>query len=243
MNAISESPVKSPTAVGKMRKILVWDAPTRLFHWLLAFSFAGAYLTAESESWRMVHVTLGYTMACLIGFRLLWGVVGSRHARFSSFVRGPRAIARYLGALLRRTPEHHIGHNPAGAIAIVGLLTLGSALCASGWVIYNDLAGGWVEELHEAMANIMLGIVGIHIAGVLLASWLHRDNLVGAMVTGRKAGKPEDGIRSAWHGVAVLLLAAVLAFWWMQWHSAPSPVAPAERSFSAKVAGPDQDEH
>lgn len=243
MNAISESPVKSPTSVGKTGKILVWDSPTRLFHWLLAFSFGGAYLTAESESWRMVHVTLGYTMACLIGFRVIWGVIGSRYARFSSFVRGPGAVVRYLGALLRGDPQHHLGHNPAGAIAIIGLLTLGAALCASGWLNYQDMAGSWVEEMHEATANIMLAIVGMHVAGVVLASWLHRENLVGAMFTGRKAGKPEDGIRRAWRSVAALLLVAVLAIWWMQWHSAPSVAAPAERSYTAEVATHDRDEH
>lgn len=242
MNAISESHVKSPTPTRDMRKILVWDAPTRLFHWLLALSFGGAYLTAESESWRMVHVTLGYTMASLIGFRLIWGLIGSRYARFSSFVRGPRTVARYLSALLRGNPEHYTGHNPAGAIAIVALLTLGLAVCASGWVIYHDVAGGWTEELHEATANLMLAIVGIHIAGVLLASWLHRESLVGAMFTGRKSGQPEDGIGSARRSVAVLLLVAVLAIWWIQWQSVPASGGLAERPVSSKAADHDRDD-
>jgi len=103
-------------------KILVWDAPVRVFHWLMVLSFAGAYLTAESERWRLVHVSLGYTMGGLVAFRILWGLLGTRHARFASFVRGPAAVMRYGRALLNGTPEHHVGHNPAGAVAIVLLL-------------------------------------------------------------------------------------------------------------------------
>ncbi len=89
------------------RTVKVWDIPVRLFHWSFAACFAGAWLTAESERFRDVHVALGYTMAGLIAFRLLWGLVGTRHARFASFVRGPAAVARYLRSLLAGRPEHH----------------------------------------------------------------------------------------------------------------------------------------
>ena len=105
MNTTSESraeaPADVPAAVGPTRKVLVWDAPVRVFHWLMVFSFAGAYLTAESERWRLLHVSLGYTMAGLVAFRIVWGLIGTRHARFSDFVRGPVAIARYVGGMLR----------------------------------------------------------------------------------------------------------------------------------------------
>ena len=122
MNTPSASPADSaaaePRDTPSVRKVLIWDAPVRVFHWLMVLSFAGAYLTAESERWRLTHVTLGYTMAGLVAFRVLWGLVGTRHARFSSFVRGPAAIARYLRGLVGGRPEHHAGHNPAGALAI-----------------------------------------------------------------------------------------------------------------------------
>jgi cytochrome b len=212
---MSASPVKNPT------KILVWDAPVRIFHWLMVLSFAGAYLTAESESWRLVHVTLGYTMAGLVAFRLVWGLTGTRYARFAAFVRGPKAVARYLHALLRGQPEHTTGHNPAGAIAIVAMLGLTAAIGATGWAAYNDISGEWVAELHELVANAMLLVVGIHVAGVVVASWLHKENLVRAMVTGRKLGSPEDGIRSAWRILAIVMLASVVGFWYLQWQSAP----------------------
>lgn len=203
-------------------KILVWDAPVRVFHWLMVLSFAGAYLTAESERWRLVHVSLGYTLGGLVAFRVLWGLLGTRYARFASFVRGPSAVMRYLSSIVRGQPEHHIGHNPAGALAIVLLLLLSVATVASGWANYNDLGGHWLEELHEVAANFMLLVVGVHVAGVVLASWLHRENLVRSMLTGRKEGAPNQGIRWTWWPLALVLLAAVLGFWWLQWQSAPA---------------------
>lgn len=182
--------MNTPSACPADDSVLVWDVPVRVFHWLLALCFAGAYLTSESEVWRLVHVVLGYTMAGLVAFRVVWGLIGSHYARFASFMRGPAAVVRYLRSLVRGTPEHHTGHNPAGALAIVGMLGLGAAIAASGWFTYNDLGGEWVAELHEVLANGMLMLVGVHIVAVVLSSWLHRENLPRAMLTGRKAGGP-----------------------------------------------------
>ena len=237
MSTMSESPANTAEPAPATRKILVWDVPVRVFHWLMVLSFAGAYLTAESEQWRLLHVTLGYTMAGLVGFRILWGLMGSRYARFSTFVRGPKAVARYIGSLLRGQPEHNTGHNPAGALAIVALLGLTLVVTASGWLTYNELAGKWLEEAHEAAANVMLAIVGIHVAGVLVSSWLHRENLVGAMINGRKPGLPKDGIRRTWRGVAALMLVAVLGFWWLQWQSAPAGGGLAGQPVAAAKGG------
>jgi cytochrome b len=233
MNTTSESRVNSGVgtatdmpldahASAPANRILVWDAPVRIFHWLMVLCFFGAYVTSESERWRLLHVTLGYTMIGLVGFRILWGLVGSRYARFATFVRGPKAITRYFGAILRGKPEHHTGHNPAGALAIIALLGLALAVAASGWATYNELGGEWLEEAHEVVANLMMLLVGVHVLAVVLSSWLHRENLVGAMISGRKPGKPEEGIRSAWRSVAVIMLIAVLGFWWLQWQSAPA---------------------
>jgi cytochrome b len=221
MNTESASRAEK-NAAGAPTRVLVWDAPVRVFHWLMVLSFAGAYLTAESERWRLLHVTLGYTMAGLFAFRLLWGLVGTRHARFASFVRGPAAAMRYLRSLLRRQPEHHAGHNPAGALAIVALLLLAAAVTGSGAAMDFGLAGHWLEEAHEAAANIMLALVAVHVVAVIASSWLHRENLVRAMVSGRKRARPPEAIRGAWRGIAALLLAAVLGFWWLQWQDAPA---------------------
>ena len=187
MSSVLHSPAAGPARPATVK---VWDILVRLFHWSFAACFAGAWLTAESERWRDVHVFLGYAMLGLVAFRLLWGLVGPRHARFSSFVRGPAAVARYLRSLVHGRPEHHLGHNPAGAVAIVMLLALALLAGASGWAVYNDLGGDWLEESHEFLAGAMLAVVGVHLAGVAVASWLHRENLVAAMLTGRKKASP-----------------------------------------------------
>lgn len=168
------------------QRIRVWDLPTRLFHWTLAASFAVAWVTHESERLMNIHITAGYFMLGLIGFRLVWGFVGNRHARFKEFVRSPSAVARYLTSLIEGRPEHHLGHNPAGAIVIVLLLALGVGTSVSGWFALDDFGGKLFEELHESLAGVMLAVVGLHLAGVIVSSLLHRENLVKAMITGYK---------------------------------------------------------
>jgi cytochrome b len=204
------------------RNALVWDAPVRAFHWLAVLCFAGAWFTAESERWRLVHVTLGYTLAGLVVFRLVWGFVGTQHARFAEFVRGPAQVAAYLRSLLAGRPARHAGHNPAGALASVALLALTMGVTATGWAVYVDAGADWLEDVHETLAELMLVLVAVHVAGVLVSSWLHRENLVLAMITGRKPVAPSEEIRRAWHGVAALMLVAVFGFWWLQWRDAPA---------------------
>lgn len=193
-------------------RILVWDLPTRLFHWLLAGTFAGAWLTAESERWIDVHTTLGYTFAGLIAFRLVWGFIGSRYARFSSFVTGPGPVARYLGSLLAFRPQHHVGHNPAGGWAVLALLGLGLATALSGFSAYA-LHAHWLEELHEGVAGAMLALVFVHIGAVIVSSLLHRENLVGAMWHGLKRGRAAQAIRRKRWIAAGALLALVAGIW------------------------------
>ena len=108
ITSAAESAAEAKNTQLKTQRILVWDVPVRVFHWLMVLSFAGAYLTAEGERWRLLHVTLGYTMAGLVAFRILWGLMGTKYARFSTFVRGPQDVARYVDAMLRGQPEHHI---------------------------------------------------------------------------------------------------------------------------------------
>ncbi|MDD2884114.1 MAG: cytochrome b/b6 domain-containing protein [Dechloromonas sp.] len=199
-----------------MNKILVWDWPVRIGHWLLVGGFILAWLTGDGESWRLVHVLAGGSVVGVASFRLFWGFWGSRYARFADFVRGPQAARRYLLSLLKLQPEHHVGHNPAGGWAIVLLLGLGIATGLAGWCIYNDIGSDVLEELHEGLATAMLGVVFVHIAGVVSGSVLHGENLVRAMVDGKKAGLPQNAIRSA-HPLAalVLLLWVASAAWWL----------------------------
>lgn len=191
-----------------MTRILVWDWPVRIGHWLMVGSFIIAWLTSESESLRLIHAFAGGTLVGVALFRLPWGFIGSRYARFRDFVRPLPAVLDYLRSLLTRSPRHHVGHNPAGGWAIVALLGLGLLTGASGWLIYNDLGGHWVEELHEAIASTMLTVVLIHVAGVIASSLLHRENLVRAMLHGHKQGEEADAIPSARP-----IFAFILLFW------------------------------
>lgn len=225
-----------------VRRTLVWDAPVRLFHWLLVLCFALAWLTAESDRWQLLHVTAGLTVAGLVGFRLVWGLVGTRHARWRAFVRGPRAVVAEADALLQGHPPRRAGHNPLGAVAIVGLLALAALTTASGWAAHTGRAGHWMEEVHEALASGMLGLALLHVAGVAVGSWLQRENLARAMLDGRKDVPPAQGIRRAWRPVAALLLAAVLGFWWLQWQAAPQGgLVPAAQAQGVSTHGHDDD--
>ena len=202
-------------------KILVWDAPTRAFHWLTVLSFSLAYLTAESERWRLVHITLGYTLAGLVMFRIVWGIVGTRYARFSDFVRPPALVWQYLRTVLQGRPKHYTGHNPAGAVAIVGILLCASALGLSGWASFNEIAGEWVTQWHAWLGHALLVLVLVHLAGVVVGSVQHRENLARAMVSGYKTGTVYCEAVRPWRGVALLLVLSVLCFWYIQWSTAP----------------------
>jgi cytochrome b len=175
----------------------VWDPLIRIFHWSLAVFFFIAYITEDELL--TVHVYAGYAVAGLIGFRVVWGLIGTRHARFSDFVTSPAEVLRYLGRLLTGSAPHHTGHNPAGGAMILALLVslaltafFGMTLIAgdgngplagtfvAGW------SGDWIEEAHEVFANLTLFLVLLHVAGVVVSSLLEGQNLVKAMITGRK---------------------------------------------------------
>lgn len=197
-------------------RIKVWDVPVRLGHWLLAGGFLLAWLSGDSEEWRLVHVYAGGVVLAVALFRLLWGFIGSRHALFSSFVRGPAAAMMYLKCLGNGSTPHYTGHNPAGGLAIVALLALTIASSVSGWFIYQDMFGEWMVTLHELLANLMLGVVILHLAGVAVGSFAHRENLVRAMMTGRKLGAVTEGIQSSGFMAAwFLIIWTVAVSWWL----------------------------
>lgn len=197
-------------------KILVWDFPTRVFHWTLVLCFAAAWLSAESERWRLVHVTAGYTMVGLVGFRLVWGFIGTRYARFRSFVTGPVPVVAYVKSAITKSSKHYVGHNPLGAMAILFMLFLIMGLGLTGYVLYNDLTWFKAENVHEVLANIMFLVVMIHVCGVISSSWLHRENLVRAMMTGYKLGDKRDGIQGHWMTLGIFIILSSLLFWLYQ---------------------------
>jgi cytochrome b len=199
------------------QRILVWDLPTRIFHWTLVLSFTGTFITGESERWRDIHVLLGYTVLGLIAFRLIWGFVGTRYARFAEFVRSPAYVIRYLARLARGQAEYPVGHNPVGAVAILLLLLLGIASGVSGWAVYEEIGGDWLEALHEYTSNTLLAVVFAHIAGVLVSSYRQGENLVVAMITGKKQGEAHQAISGSYPLIALLLLTALIGFLIWAW--------------------------
>jgi cytochrome b len=181
-----------------VNEVRVWDLPLRLFHWSLATSFLVCYLS--EDDWMRLHIYVGYGMAGLLLFRLVWGLVGPEHSRFRDFVRSPAIILDYLKQMARRAAPRYLGHNPAGGAMAVALLLTLSLTVLSGLALYGstDFAGpmaGWfrgehtadlLEDLHEGLANFSLFLILLHLAGVLFSSLSHQENLVRAMVTGMK---------------------------------------------------------
>lgn len=187
--------------MGDKRLIKVWDPFVRLFHWSLVGAFAICWMT--EDEWMDLHVYAGYAVAALVLTRVIWGVIGTRYARFGDFVKSPSKVLVYLKDLLSFKAKRFIGHNPAGGAMIVILmfcllLTVLTGMLAYGAEGLGPLAeplfsnrpygGELYEEIHEVFANLTLVLVAIHLTGVLVGSLLHHENLVRSMITGTKRG-------------------------------------------------------
>lgn len=183
---------RSAWLAGDEPTVPVWDRFVRLFHWSTASLVLVAFLTTDDARW--LHEFAGYSVLALIALRLTWGVIGGRYARFASFVAGPRTVLRYLRLLRDGRAPRYLGHNPAGSVMIVALLVLLAIVAGSGWLSETDAYFGvpWVDHLHHISAHLLLVLVGLHVAGVAVSSWLHRENLVLAMITGRKPAHPAN---------------------------------------------------
>jgi cytochrome b len=165
----------------------VWDPFVRVFHWIMVVGFVVNYFELVREG-KLGHQVIGYVVLGLVAARILWGFIGPRHARFREFVVHPIAALRHLRDSLGHRDQRHIGHNPAGGAMVVALLATTILVGVTGWLNTTDWFFGsdFMEELHELLANLMLALAGLHILGVIHASWRHRENLVKSMVTGRK---------------------------------------------------------
>lgn len=208
----------------------VVDAPTRMFHWLFALSFVGAYLTADGEHWRALHVTLGYATAGLLAFRIVYGLVGPRQARLSLLWRRLAGTPDWLRSVARsgslRTIPWRQGQNLAMALVVVALLAIVVPLTISGYGSYNDwgdaLGGDWLEEVHEFFGEALLAIVLVHLALIAGLSVLRRKNQALHMLTGRIDGAGTDLVEHNRAWLAGLLLVAVIALAAWQWQASPN---------------------
>ena len=212
--------------------VLVWDLPTRVFHWTLVVFFFSAMATGDPDRFRDLHVYFGYVVLGLICFRIFWGLAGSRYARFKAFLYGPRAAIAYLADVMAARADRHVGHNPAGSVGIYLLLALGLVICVTGIVvlgaeeaqgIFKSLAdrplGEFTRGLHESLAWLMLALVLVHIGGVVVESLVHRENLAKAMFTGHKIAGADEGIGSnhPWVALVILTCVAGSALWLIHW--------------------------
>jgi cytochrome b len=203
-------------ATGKLKQaIMVWDMPVRVFHWLLVVCFAGAWLTSESERLQMIHYAFGYTSCLLILIRLVWGVIGTRYARFTQFLKGPKAVLGHFMAMLRGHPHHDVGHNPAGGLVMVALMLLILVIGVSGYLSVKELLGDFAGEIHESVASLALAVVILHILAAIVMSLMEKQNLVKSMVDGKKQGMPEQGIRYPQYLLGGLILITSLYFFYL----------------------------
>jgi len=179
-------PVEATEPVRATAMVRVWDPFVRIFHWSLVALFVVAFVTGDELE--RVHVAVGYVIVGLVAARIVWGFIGSRHARFSDFVRPPAETLSYLRRAVRGVAPRHIGHNPAGGLMTLALLGMIIAISGTGFMMTTDAfwGAGWVEGLHEGLVDATLGLIALHVGGVVLASIEHRENLVKAMITGRK---------------------------------------------------------
>jgi len=177
------------------KTVSVWDPVVRTFHWLLVLAIVVQWISADRFD--EVHETNGLVIAALVALRVAWGFLGSHYAKFTQFVRGPGRVTNYLRDMAKGQETRHIGHNPVGAVMILMLLLSLAVQALSGWMQTTDRfwGVGWVQTLHNTNATILMILIIGHIAGVVLASYRHRENLARAMLTGRKRAPANDDVR------------------------------------------------
>lgn len=188
-----------------LNQIRVWDPLVRFFHWSLVSAFVIAFVTEDELL--TVHSWSGYLILALIVIRFIWGFIGSPHARFSDFVTSPKNIKQFLKDTLHLRAKRHVGHNPAGGGMIIMLMLSLLMTCVSGILVlgaeeqagpvahwFSQTGGFWgdaLEELHEFLANFTLLLVFVHVAGVIVESLIHKENLVSSMISGFKESRSE----------------------------------------------------
>jgi cytochrome b len=224
-----------------------------MFHWLFALSFLGAYLTADGERWRLLHVTLGYTMIGLLAARVLYGLVGPRQAGLGLMWRKLSSLPTWLRSLTSVRSLASLGdvnwrqgQNLLMALAVVSLLVLTVPLTLSGYATYNEwgdfLGGDWMEEVHEFFGNAFLAVVLAHVGLIVALSVWRRKNQALPMLTGRTEGTGPDLVRNNHLGLTALLLIAVLAFWAWEWQESPNGLIPGKGQSHVSAEHDDDDD-
>ncbi len=192
-------------------KVLIWDLPTRIFHWLLTVGlvacFAFAEFSTEHSYWFSAHIMIGIVLGLMLVLRVGWGIIGSRYARFGSFLYGPSAVLSYLRGAVTGKEHRYIGHNPGSAYAIFVMLILLGMVVVTGLMMSGG--GEAAEELHEISSYALLAIIAVHIVGVAWYSLRQGENLTLSMFTGIKVGEPGDAIPSSRPISAVIFVVVI----------------------------------
>jgi cytochrome b len=219
-------------------RALVWDLPVRVMHWTLVLAVAGAWATQELEGdWFKYHVWCGYVVLCVAATRVVWGFVGTRHARFTSFVRGPGDVFAYARGLLGKRSLGHAGHNPLGALMVLALLAMLLAQAVTGLFANDQIMStgplfGYVDgatsdrltTIHKQLFDLLLVAIGLHVLAALAYLFIKRDNLILPMITGRKPAEqvpPAERISASRTWLAVLVLGVLAATLYAVLRSAP----------------------
>lgn len=194
-----------------MPRQLIWDLPTRLFHWLFAFGFLAAAFIAlvigEHGPLFPYHAIIGLVLLAMVILRIVWGLVGTRYARFGSFIYGPGKLLAYSMGVITGKGTRYVSHNPGSAYAIFAMLAIIVGLGVTG--VMMSQGNESVEELHELLAYAMLAVVAVHILGVIIHSLRHRENITASMIHGHKSAEEGCGIRSSRPLVAATFLVIV----------------------------------
>ncbi len=196
------------------KKMLVWDSPIFFTHWLLAFCFVGAILTQESEKFRLVHVTLGYTMLGIVGFRLIWGFVGSKYARFTTMKSRFLRVRENIQALLSGNKEFSIGLNAIGFVAAYLLMGLVLLVSASGYLVFNEIGPELISEIHELVGNLLITVVVVHVGSIVLNAIYQRLQKANTEVATKIGVLAQRARPYKW--VSIIILLIVINFWGIQ---------------------------
>ena len=200
------------------KRMMSWDAAVMVSHWLLAICFLGAVITQDSEKYRLLHVTMGYTMFGLVAFRLVWGFIGGKYARFNSIYPRIKKVIEYLKSLFTAEPQAFIGFHAIGFLAAYLLLAVILMVTISGYIVYEELGPDLFEDLHETLGNLLIAIVVIHIGGVVINAVIQKVRLaMSTEQTGaakRVAASIERSRPYKW--MAALIILAVTYFWVIQ---------------------------
>ena len=220
-------------------RVLVWDLPTRLFHWGLALCFAGSWITAEAGfEWTQTHFYFGYATLGLLTFRILWGLLGPRYARFSSFPIAPARVWPAVKTLFSARAGDYAGHNPLGSLAVIALLLLMASQATSGLFISDDIAwsgpyngavssdmAGQLAGWHHTNFSLLQGMVALHLLAMLWYHFRKKENLVGPMITGRKVTE-HAAATNDWPKALLVIVLSALAVWALLYFAPPpAPVS------------------